>query len=56
MLKGGIPIGRIFGVKVNLHTSWFIIFFLILPALEPGNENWRRGFNQSAVFRFDFNS
>jgi Zn-dependent protease/CBS domain-containing protein len=29
MHKSGIPIGKIFGIKVNLHTSWFIIFFLI---------------------------
>lgn len=33
MLRGGIPIGRIFGISLRLHYSWFIIFALITWAL-----------------------
>jgi Zn-dependent protease/CBS domain-containing protein len=29
MPGGGIPIGRLFGISIRLHWSWFIIFFLI---------------------------
>lgn len=29
MLKGGIPIGKFFGIDVRLHYSWFFIFALI---------------------------
>jgi Zn-dependent protease/CBS domain-containing protein len=29
MLKGGIPIGKFFGIYLRLHYSWFIIFILI---------------------------
>ncbi len=29
MLKGGIPIGRILGIPIRLHYSWFFIFILI---------------------------
>jgi Zn-dependent protease/CBS domain-containing protein len=33
MLKDGIPIGRIFGISVRLHYSWFIIFALVIWSL-----------------------
>jgi Zn-dependent protease len=33
MLRGGIPIGRLFGVALRLHYSWFIIFALVTWAL-----------------------
>lgn len=29
MLKGGIPIGRIFGISLILNYSWFIVFGLV---------------------------
>jgi Zn-dependent protease/predicted transcriptional regulator len=29
MLRGGIPIGKIFGISIKLHFSWFFIFALI---------------------------
>jgi Zn-dependent protease/CBS domain-containing protein len=29
MLKGGIPLGKFFGISVRLHWSWFIIFFVV---------------------------
>jgi Zn-dependent protease len=29
MLSEGIPIGRIFGISIRLHISWFIIFALV---------------------------
>lgn len=29
MPGSGIPIGRVFGISIRLHWSWFIIFFLI---------------------------
>lgn len=29
MLKEGIPIGRIFGIDIRLHYSWFFIFALV---------------------------
>ncbi len=32
-MRGGIPIGRIFGISVRLHYSWFFIFALITWAL-----------------------
>ncbi len=32
-MSGGIPIGRIFGISVRLHYSWFFIFALITWAL-----------------------
>jgi Zn-dependent protease/predicted transcriptional regulator len=45
MLRGGIPIGKAFGISLRLHYSWFIIFALItwllaanyFPATQP---NW----------------
>ena len=33
MLRGGIPIGRLFGISLKLHYSWFLIFALITWAL-----------------------
>ncbi|MBE0479665.1 MAG: site-2 protease family protein [Dehalococcoidia bacterium] len=33
MFTGGIPIGRLFGVQIKLHPSWFIIFGLVTWAL-----------------------
>ncbi len=33
MLRQGIPLGRLFGISVILHYSWFIIFALITWAL-----------------------
>jgi Zn-dependent protease/CBS domain-containing protein len=45
MLRGGIPIGKAFGISLKLHYSWFFIFALItwalaanyFPATQP---NW----------------
>jgi Zn-dependent protease/predicted transcriptional regulator len=45
MLQGGISIGRVFGISIKLHYSWFIIFALVtwtlaasyFPATYP---NW----------------
>ena len=33
MLRGGIPIGKVFGISLRLHYSWFFIFALITWAL-----------------------
>jgi Zn-dependent protease/CBS domain-containing protein len=33
MLRGGIPIGKAFGITLRLHYSWFIIFALVTWAL-----------------------
>ena len=33
MLRGGIPIGKAFGISLRLHYSWFLIFALITWAL-----------------------
>ena len=33
MLRGGIPFGRVFGISLRLHYSWFVIFVLITWAL-----------------------
>jgi Zn-dependent protease/CBS domain-containing protein len=33
MLKNGIPIGRLFGISIRLHYSWFIIFALVVWTL-----------------------
>jgi Zn-dependent protease len=33
MLRGGIPIGRIWGIELRLHYSWFFIFALVTWAL-----------------------
>lgn len=36
MLRGGIPIGKAFGISLRLHYSWFFIFVLITWALTAG--------------------
>jgi Zn-dependent protease/CBS domain-containing protein len=33
MLRSGIPVGRIFGISIRLHYSWFFIFALVTWAL-----------------------
>jgi Zn-dependent protease/predicted transcriptional regulator len=33
MVRGGIPIGKVFGISLKLHISWFIIFALVTWAL-----------------------
>ena len=33
MLKGGIPIGKVFGISLRLNYSWFIVFGLVTWAL-----------------------
>lgn len=33
MLRGGIPIGKAFGISLRLHYSWFLIFAFITWAL-----------------------
>lgn len=35
-MKRGIPIGRLFGIPIGLHWSWFIIFALVTWALTAG--------------------
>ncbi|MBI4498651.1 MAG: site-2 protease family protein [Chloroflexi bacterium] len=36
MLRGGIPIGKIFGIAIRLNYSWFIVFGLVTWALSVG--------------------
>lgn len=33
MFRGGIPIGKVFGISLRLHYSWFFIFVLVTWAL-----------------------
>jgi len=33
MIRGGIPIGKLFGISIRLHFSWFFIFALVTWAL-----------------------
>ncbi len=33
MLRGGIPIGRLFGISLRLNYSWFIVFALVTWSL-----------------------
>jgi len=33
VLKGGIPLGRFFGISIRLHWSWFFVFFLVTWSL-----------------------
>lgn len=48
MLKEGVPIGRLFGISIRLHYSWFVIFALTIwglsvnyfPSVYP---DWTRG-------------
>ena len=60
MRKEGIQIGRIYGIPIFLHTSWFIIFGLIafsfvseFDALQlniPTSRLWGLGLMTSALF------
>src|ERR1700687_5042766 len=60
MRKEGIQIGRIYGIPIFLHTSWFIIFGLIafsfvseFSALQlniPTSRVWALGLMTSALF------
>lgn len=34
MLRSGIPVGKIFGISIRLHYSWFFFFALVTLALE----------------------
>jgi len=36
MLRGGVPIGKVFGISLRLHYSWFFIFALVTWALAAG--------------------
>ena len=36
MLRGGVPIGKLFGISLRLHYSWFFIFALVTWALSAG--------------------
>ena len=36
MFKGGIPIGRAFGISLRLHYSWFFVFILVTWVLVTG--------------------
>jgi len=36
MLGGGIPIGKVFGIAIRLHYSWFIVFMLVAWSLSVG--------------------
>ena len=41
MLRGGIPIGKLFGIAIRLNYSWFIIFVLVTWALTTSYfPNW----------------
>ncbi len=33
MLRGGVPLGKIFGISIRLHFSWFFVFALVTWAL-----------------------
>ena len=60
MRKDGIQIGRIYGIPIFLHTSWFIIFGLIafsfasrfneLQLNLPGSRLWALGIMTSLLF------
>ena len=39
MLRGGIPIGKAFGIQLRLHYSWFFVFILVTWALAAGYFN-----------------
>ena len=32
-MDGGIPIGRVLGIRVYLHPTWFVVFFLVTITL-----------------------
>jgi Zn-dependent protease/predicted transcriptional regulator len=41
VLRGGIPIGKLFGIAIRLNYSWFIIFALVTWALTTNYfSNW----------------
>lgn len=47
MLRGGVPLGKFFGIPVRLHWSWFIIFglvtWLLAESYFPDSyEDWSR--------------
>ena len=50
-MKAQIKLGRIFGVEIGLHYSWFIIAFLITLSLAAhfnlNNPNWSDGLRWS---------
>jgi Zn-dependent protease/CBS domain-containing protein len=58
--ESGIPLGRVFGIPIYLHTSWFIIFLLITLSLatqftsqHPGwtrEQHWILGIATSFLF------
>ena len=58
--ESGIPIGRIFGIPIYLHVSWFIIFLLLTLSLatqfksqHPGwsvRQHWLLGIITSFLF------
>ncbi|MDP2931505.1 MAG: site-2 protease family protein [Chloroflexota bacterium] len=53
MIKGGVPIGRVFGIPIRLHYSWFFIFALITWALATSyfpltHPTWTQGMSVAA--------
>jgi Zn-dependent protease/predicted transcriptional regulator len=58
--ESGIPLGRIFGIPIYLHISWFIIFLLITLSLAvqfrsqhpnwTAQQHWILGLVTSALF------
>jgi predicted ATP-grasp superfamily ATP-dependent carboligase len=63
MIKGGIPLGKVFGVSVRLHWSWFFIFALVTWSLGAyyfrdtypdwsTTTDWVTGVGTSILFRF----
>jgi Zn-dependent protease len=46
-MDGGLPLGRILGIKVFLHPTWFVVFFLITvtlsAALGQQHPDWAGG-------------
>ncbi len=41
MLRGGIPIGKLFGISIRLNYSWFIIFVVVTWTLTTNYfPNW----------------
>jgi Zn-dependent protease/predicted transcriptional regulator len=61
MVRGtGLKIGRVFGIPIYLHPSWFIIFLLVVPALArlfgtknpgwPSTESWATAIAASLLF------
>lgn len=47
-MRSQIKLGRIFGIQIGLHYSWFLIAFLIVISLgslfREDNPDWSRGF------------